>query len=189
MKIIVKELDRNGEIISEKLYLSFKDASKETGLRSSNIYRTMKKQTPIFFNRSEGRIFFIQEEKDQKLCLIDGEEIQSFFEIKEKFEINPTIFLNQISKKKNFLDENEISHSVSSFSPELEKMIDNEKKQEMINKILSKTKEGEIKNNYDVFSKRNINVSDKKIKKYGFNLNNIDLLKMDQNSLATISKR
>ena len=74
--------------------------------------------------------------------MIDGEEIQSFHEIKEKFGISPTIFLNHISKKKNnFPDRNEISHSVSSFSPELEKIIDSEKKQEMDQKILSHLKE------------------------------------------------
>ena len=188
MKILIKELE-NGEIISENLFLSFKEAAKEIGVRSSTIYNTLKKSNPIYHKKSEGRIFFIREKKDEKLCVIDGEEIQSFHEIKERFGISPTIFLNQISKKKNnFLDRNEISHSVSSFSPELEKIIDSEKKkQEMNQKILSHLKECGIKTSYDVFSKKKINVS-KKIMG-ALRVNNTDLLGMDPNSLVAISKK
>ena len=61
--------------------------------------------------------------------MIDGEEIKSFHEIKDKYGISPT------KKKNNFLDRNEISHSVSFFSPELEKVIDGEKRHEMNKKL------------------------------------------------------
>ena len=107
--------------------------------------------------------------------------------MKEKFGISPTIFLNQIAKKKNnFLDRNEISHSVSSFSPELEKIVDGEKRQEMNQKIFSQVKNcGKI--SFDVISKKKINIP-KKIKGK-LQMNDTHLLKLDQNSLVSILKK
>ena len=121
--------------------------------------------------------------------MIDGEEIKSFREIKDKYGISPTLFLNQVSKKKkHFLDRNEILHSVSFFSPELEKIIDGEKRQEMNKKIMSQLKDCAIKeSSYDVLSKKQINIP--KEFRENMNMNDRNLLDLDQNFLVSISKR
>ena len=82
----------------------------------------LKKENPNY-QRKDGKIFYIQEEKE-KFCSIGGDDFHTFQDIKDKYGISSTVFLNQITrKKKSFLDKNEISHFVSDFSPELEKMI------------------------------------------------------------------
>ena len=74
MKILIKELDENGKIISENLFLSFKEAAKEIGVRSSTIYNTLKKSNPIYHKKSEGRIFFQSAKK----------KIKNFMKLMEK---------------------------------------------------------------------------------------------------------
>ena len=92
-------------------FLTFKDATKETGISIFNIWKALKRPNKKFTRKSDGNVFFIQEEKDEKLCSIDGEDLFSFEQIKERFGISPTVFLNQIiKKKKHFLDKDEISH-------------------------------------------------------------------------------
>ena len=91
-----------------------------TGIPSSLIWR-----------KSDKKVFFIQEEKNEKLCTIDNEEFTSFQQIKERFGISPTKFLNQILNQ----DSNEISHFVKDLSPELEKLCDLEKRCFMHEKI------------------------------------------------------
>ena len=116
-------------------------------------YITLSKEA----NQDTKGVFFIREEKDEKLCSIDGEDFLSFQQIKDKFGISPTIFLNQISrKKKHFLDKDEITHFIKDLSPEIEKIIDG-KKMEMNEKHLSQNKECQLKqNSYNVLTKKKV---------------------------------
>ena len=105
----------------KKVFLTFKEAENETGILSSNNWKILKRKNSKFIRKSDGKVFFFQEEKDEKLCTIDGEEFTSFQQIKERFGISPTVFINQIArKKKHFLDSNEISHFVSDLCFEME---------------------------------------------------------------------
>ena len=87
MKFTIKEEGKE-----KQLFLTFKDATKETGISSSNIWKVLKRQNPKFTRKSNGKVFFIQEEKDEKLCSIDGEDFTSFDQIKTRFAISPTVF-------------------------------------------------------------------------------------------------
>ena len=147
MKITIQE--ENGP---KQIFLTFKEAASFIGISSPNIYHILKRPNPRYRRRSDGNVFFIKEERDEKLCSIDAEDYQSFQQIRNRFGISPTVFLNQISRKQNsFLDQNEISHFVSDFSPEIEKMIDAEKRNQMNKKILSQSKNCQMtQNSFDV---------------------------------------
>ena len=107
---------------NKKIFLTFKEAGEFLGMKSTSVYQFIKKEKSTY-KRKDGKVFNIQEEKE-KFCSIDGEDFHTFQQIKDKYGISSTVFINQITRKKNFfLDENEISHFVSDFSPELEKMI------------------------------------------------------------------
>ena len=89
-------------------------------MKSTYVYQLIKKEKTTY-KRKDGKVFYIYEEKE-KLCSIDGEDFHTFQDIKDKYGISSTVFLNQITrKKKSFLDKNEISHFVSDFSPEFGK--------------------------------------------------------------------
>ena len=123
MKFTIQEEGKGKQV-----FLTFKKAEIATGISSSNILKVLKRQNKKFKRKYDGKVFLIQEEKDEKLCSIDGEDFFSFGEIKNRFGISPTVFLNQISrKKKHFLDKDEISHFVKDFSPEMEKLCDLQK--------------------------------------------------------------
>ena len=123
MKISIQEEGKEKQV-----YLTFKDAMEASGIPSPQIYLIIKRGNPRYKRRSDGKVFFIQTEKDEKLCSIDNEVFTSFEQIKERFGISPTLFLNQITRKKcHFLDANEISHFAEDLSPEIEKMIDGQK--------------------------------------------------------------
>ena len=83
--------------------------------------------------------FLIQHEReDEKIFIIDGEEISSFEQIQERFGTTPTKFLNQVTrKKKHFLDKDENQHFVEWFSPEMEKLFDLTKRSDM-NKVVNR---------------------------------------------------
>ena len=69
--------------------------------------------------------FLIQEERDEKILIIDGEEMNSFEILFSQFGMSPTRFFNQVSRKKrNFIGKDGNQHKVEWFSPEVEKLID-----------------------------------------------------------------
>ena len=109
----------------KKVFLTFKDANEATGIPSSHIWKILKRDNSKYTRRSDKKVFFIQEERDEKLCMIDGEGITSFQQIQEKFGLTPTKFLNQIArKKKHFIDKDEISHKVEWLSLEIIRIFD-----------------------------------------------------------------
>ena len=96
--------------------------------------------------------------------------------------------MNQIARKKyHFLDENEISHFVENLSPEMEKIIDGQKRMEMNKKITTKCKDcSHTQNSYNVLTKKKETYPKNK----GLNLkNNRDLMKISQKSLSSQSKK
>ena len=183
MKISIQEEGKE-----KPVFLTFKEAAEAVGIPSPQIYLILKRNNPRYKRRSDGKVFFIQEEKNEKLCSIDGEDFISFEQIKERFGISPTIFLNQITRKKyHFLDENEISHFVDDFSPEMEKIIDAKKRMEMNNKILSQCKDcGERQNSYNVLTKKR--ETSRKNEMINIKYNS-DLSKISQNNFSSQTKR
>ena len=153
MKISIQEEGKEKQV-----FLTFKEAAASIGIPSTQIYGIIKRGEPRYKRRSHKKGFFIREEKDEKLCSIDGEDFLSFQQIKDCFGISPTVFLNQISRKKtHFLDENEITHFIENLSPEMEKIIDGKKRMEMNEKILSQNKECQLKqNSYNVLTKKKV---------------------------------
>ena len=124
----------------KKVFLTFKEAENATGIPSSLIWKVLKRKNPKFVRKSDKKVFFIKEEKDEKLCLIDNEEFTSFQQIKERFGISPTKFLNQIAKKqKHFLHCHEISHFVKDLSPKMERLCDLQKHSDMNLKVEKKS--------------------------------------------------
>ena len=105
------------------------------GIPSPHIYAILKRYNPRYKRRSDKKVFFIREERDEKLCSIDGEDFFYFQQIKDRFGISPTVFLNQIERKrKHFIEANEISHFVSDLCFEMEKLCDLKKKRDMFEK-------------------------------------------------------
>ena len=188
MKISIQEEGKDGEATPRQVFLTFKEAAASIGIPSTQIYNIIKRGEPRYKRRSDKKVFFIREEKDGKLCSIDGEDFHSFQEIKDKFEISPTIFLNQIARKKtHFLDSNEITHFIKNLSPEMEKIIDAEKRMEMNKKNLSQNKECQLKqNSYNVLTKKKVSFPKNKGKNLQFNK---DLFEISQKSLAFQSKQ
>ena len=120
----------------KQVFLTLKEAEIATGISSPNIWKTLKTKRSKFTRRSDKKVFFFQQEKDEKLCAIDDEEFTSFQQIKKRFRISPTLFVNQIARKKrHFLDSNEISHFVKDLSPELERLCDIKKRCLMYEKV------------------------------------------------------
>ena len=130
------------------------------------------------------KVFFIREEKDEKLCSIDGEDFLSFQQIKDCFGISPTIFLNQISRKKtHFLDKNEITHFIENLSPEMEKLSDGQKRLNMNEEIAAKCKStNHIQNSYNILTKKKVTFP--KTKEIDLE-NDQDLLEISQNSFVS----
>ena len=89
MKISIQEEGKGGE---KQVFLTFKEAAEAIGIPSPQIYLILKRNNPRYKRRSDGKVFFIQEEKDEKLCSIDNEDFTSFEQIKERFGISPTVF-------------------------------------------------------------------------------------------------
>ena len=148
----------------KQIFLTFKEAAASIGVPSPHIYAIIKRDNPRYKRRSDGKVFFfIKEETNGKLCTICGEDFKSFQQIKDRFGISPAVFLNQITRKKHhFNDSNEISHFVSDISPEMEKLIDGQKRMEMNKKIISENKDCQIKNNsYDVLNKKESFITEK----------------------------
>ena len=87
----------------KKVFLTFKDANEATGIPSSHIWKILKRDNSKYTRRSDKKVFFIQEERDEKLCMIDGEGITSFQQIQEKFGLTPTNFSIKLQERKNIL--------------------------------------------------------------------------------------
>ena len=67
MKILIKELGKNGEIISENLFLTFKEAAAAIGVPSSNIYNILKRTNPIYITKNLKDGFFSFKKKETKI--------------------------------------------------------------------------------------------------------------------------
>ena len=124
----------------KQIFLTFKEASEQTGIPISNIWRVLKRENKKF-KRKDGKVFFIQEEETNEPFLqVDGEDIFDYDEL-EKFGISSQCFLNQIlKKKKHFLDSKEITHYITWKSPEFDFFIDTLRKNRMDAKIINHRK-------------------------------------------------
>ena len=184
MKISIQEEGKE----EKQVFLTFKEAAEANGIQSPQIYLILKRTNPRYKRRSDGKAVFIQEEKDEKLCSIDNEDFTSFGQIKERFGISPTVFLNQISRKKrHFLEKDEITHFVEDPSPEMEKIIDGQKRMEMDQKISAKCKNCNVKQlSYDVLTKRKVAFPINKGKNFKYDA---DLMEISQKSLSSQSKK
>ena len=133
----------------KQLFHTFFDATKATGLDSRTIWAALKREDSRYRRRSDKKVFFIQEKRDEKILIIDGEEVNSFEILFSQFGMSPTRFFNQVSRKKrNFIGKDGNQHTVEWFSPEVEKRIDLKKqsnKNKVFNKKLMKTKENDLK--------------------------------------------
>ena len=162
------------------VFLTFKEAAASIGIPSTQIYNIIKRGEPRYKRRSDKNVFFIREEKDEKPCSIDGEDFLSFQQIKDCFGISPTVFLNQISRKKtHFLDQDEITHFIKDLSPEMEKIIDAEKRMKMNEKNSMKCKETKyFQPSFNVLIKKKLPVIKENVKN----------IKNDKNILENITK-
>ena len=124
----------------KQIFLTFKEASEQTGIPISNIWRVLKRENKKF-KRKDGKVFFIQEEETNEPFLqVDGEDIFDYVEL-EKFGISSQCFLNQIlKKKKHFLDSEEITHYITWKSPEFDFFIDTLRQNRMDTKIINQRK-------------------------------------------------
>ena len=124
----------------KQIFFTFKEASEQTGIPSSNIWRVLKRENKKF-KRKDGKVFFIQEEETNEPFLqVDGEDIFDYVEL-EKFGISTQSFLNQIlRKKKHFLDSEEITHYITWKSPEFDFFIDTLRQNRMDGKIINNVK-------------------------------------------------
>ena len=140
----------------KQIFLTFKEASEQTGIPISNIWRVLKRENKKF-KRKDGKVFFIQEEETNEPFLqVDGEDIFDYDEL-EKFGISSQCFLNQIlKKKKHFLDSEEITHYITWKSPEFDFFIDTLRKNRMDAKIINhwkkKSRPKSAKNHKSVFA-------------------------------------
>ena len=124
----------------KSIFFTFKEASEQTGIPISNIWRVLKRENKKF-KRKDGKVFFIQEEETNEPFLqVDGEDIFDYVEL-EKFGISSQCFLNQIlRKKKHFLDSEEITHYITWKSPEFDFFIDTLRQNRMDTKIVRNEK-------------------------------------------------
>ena len=141
MKFSIQEEEKEKQI-----FLTFKEASEQTGIPISNIWRVLKRENKKF-KRKDGKVFFIQEEETNEPFLqVDGEDIFDYVEL-EKFGISSQCFLNQIlKKKKHFLDSEEITHYITWKSPEFDFFIDTLRKNRMDAKIINHRKKNQGQN-------------------------------------------
>ena len=90
------------------------DAQKETGVHPSLIkgVLTRTNKNSSYHRKSENKLFFIQEEPSVKLLTVQGKDFFSMEEIQQKFDLSPTIFVNQIRNQK-------FPHEIDWVSPEI----------------------------------------------------------------------
>ena len=69
MKISIQE-----EGTEKQVFHTLKEAVEAIGIPSPQIYKILKRGDPRYKRRSDKKVFSIQEEKDEKLCSIDGED-------------------------------------------------------------------------------------------------------------------
>ena len=90
------------------------DAQKETGVHPSLIkgVLTRTNKNSSYHRKSDNKLFFIQEESPVKLLTVQGKDFFSMEEIQQKFDLSPTIFVNQIRNQK-------FPHEIDWVSPEI----------------------------------------------------------------------
>ena len=107
----------------KQFFLTFKEASSQTGIPSKVILRVFKSGQK-YVRRADKKVFWIRGEETEPFIKVDGKEFSSAEEIRETFGLSRTVFFNQLCKKKtHFLDSQEKSHEVTWVSPELERLI------------------------------------------------------------------
>lgn len=132
MRFSIQEEGKDKEI-----FFTFGEANKKTGLDSRLIYAVLKRKDNRYRRKSDGKVFFIQkEEEDENLFIIDGEEINSFDEMKEKFGLTPTKISNQLIKNKRELtDVSGKVHKVEFMCELLQKALDEKRQYNLVRKI------------------------------------------------------
>ena len=90
------------------------DAHKETGVHQSLIKGVLARtnKNSSYHRKSDNKLFFIQQESPVKLLTVQGEDFFSMEEIQQKFNLSPTIFVNQIRNQK-------FPHEIEWISPEI----------------------------------------------------------------------
>ena len=137
----------------KQIFFTFKEASEKTGLTSKNIARVLKSGRNKYFQRSDKKTFWIQNEEITPFIQIDGEDFFSAEEIQERFGISRTVFFNQLCRKKShFLDSQEKSHEVTWKSDDLEKFISLLKEAKMVGNVAPATFRGAKKADKKVFA-------------------------------------
>ena len=108
----------------KQFFLTFKEASTQTGIPSKVILRVLQSRKPKYVRRADKKVFWVRDEEQDPFIQIDGQDFFTAEEIRETFGLSRTVFFNQLQKKKtHFLDSQEKSHEVTWVSPKLERLI------------------------------------------------------------------
>ena len=141
MKFSIQE--EGGE---KQIFFTFQEASEKTGIPSKSINRVLKSGRKRYFQRSDKKTFWIQNEETTPFIQIDGEDFFTVEQIQERFRVSRTVLLNQLCKKKtHFLDFQEKSHEVTWKSDDLEKFLSILKETKMLGNIAPEILRGKRK--------------------------------------------
>ena len=145
MKIEIQEEGKE-----KKMFFTFRDASLFTGIPIPTIWNFLKKserKNDRFVRRSDKKVFFIREKKDETFIQVDGVNFFDIDEITQQFGLTRTTLINQLIRKKNhFLDQDEISHFVTWKSDDLENILKELREVQMIRNACPKKSKKTKKN-------------------------------------------
>ena len=120
----------------KQLFLTFKEASTQTGIPSKVILRVLQSGQIKYVRRSDKKVFWLWEEDEVPFIQIDGKDYFTAEQIRETFGLSRTVFFNQLQKKKtHFLDSQEKSHEVTWKSDKLESFLSKLKRKDMLEKV------------------------------------------------------
>ena len=94
MRFSIQEEGKN-----KKIFHSFSDAQKETGVQNSVIEATLQRTNSRYHRKSDNKFFLIKKEPPVKILTINGEDFFSLEEIQQKFGLSQTKLLNQLKNK------------------------------------------------------------------------------------------
>ena len=84
MRFSIQEEGKN-----KKIFHSFSDAQKETGVQNSVIEATLQRTNSRYHRKSDNKFFLIKKEPPVKILTINGEDFFSLEEIQQKVWIIP----------------------------------------------------------------------------------------------------
>ena len=146
----------------KQFFLTFKEASTQTGIPSKVILRVLQSRKPKYVRRADKKVFWVRDEEQDPFIQIDGQDFFTAEEIRVAFGLSRTVFFNQLQKKKtHFLDSQEKSHEITWTSPLLNFLFKTWKEKELVEKsILCDSKKGLPKRSSEIKAKLDQSLQD-----------------------------